>query len=412
MTDQESRHLHIHLDPVGGAAGDMFVAAMLDAFPDLKDRVLGDIAAVLPETGGCARFDSVMKSGLSAKSLRLERSQEGLPERAGAETTYSAMRDLLQNAPLSEGTGEHACAILHRIAEAEAQVHNIPISRVHFHEIADWDSLMDVTAAGSICAALCDADWSFGPLPTGGGLVSTAHGMLPVPTPATVLIGQGLTWHDDGIAGERITPTGAAILAHVAQRFSGRRRGGVLCASGTGAGTRDLDRIPNILRVSVFEKPPNVPPWDRDQIVQLAADIDDMTGEEIGAAVDHLRAMEGMLDVVLLTGQGKKSRPLTRIECLVTETASDQAARAVFLSTSTLGIRKSHIERFVLPRRIIETCQGVDVKIAQRPEAVQSVKAESEAFSHQPSLHARRRASRQAEETVARLLEKGVDSAP
>lgn len=90
------------------------------------------------------------------------------------------MRALLETAPLSDGTADAACAILHRIAEAEAQVHNIPIDRVHFHEIADWDALMDVTAAGSICAALDGATYSLSPLPLGGGLVDTAHGKLPV----------------------------------------------------------------------------------------------------------------------------------------------------------------------------------------------------------------------------------------
>lgn len=133
------------------------------------------------------------------------------------------MRALLETAPLSDGTADAACAILHRIAEAEAQVHNIPIDRVHFHEIADWDALMDVTAAGSICAALDGATYSLSPLPLGGGLVDTAHGKLPVPAPATALILQGYDWHDDGIAGERVTPTGAAILAHVTGGSHGTR---------------------------------------------------------------------------------------------------------------------------------------------------------------------------------------------
>lgn len=215
--------LHLHLDPVGGAAGDMFIAAMLHARPDLTDRVLADVAAVLPAEVGHPALTAHVASGIMSRQFRLVLAGGGTAARHGADTTYKAMRALLETAPLSDGTADAACAILHRIAEAEAQVHNIPIDRVHFHEIADWDALMDVTAAGSICAALDGATYSLSPLPLGGGLVDTAHGKLPVPAPATALILQGYDWHDDGIAGERVTPTGAAILAHVTGGSHGTR---------------------------------------------------------------------------------------------------------------------------------------------------------------------------------------------
>src|SRR6185295_18890158 len=155
----------------------------------------------------------------------------------------------------STGTAEQAVAILTHIAQAEARIHDVPVERVHFHEIADWDSLMDVVAAGSIAAALPGAVWSVSELPRGAGLVRTQHGMLPVPAPATVAILEGFAWRDDGIAGERVTPTGAAILRHlVGNGREKARAAGRLVASGTGAGTRELTGIPNVLRVLVFAR--------------------------------------------------------------------------------------------------------------------------------------------------------------
>ena len=126
----------------------------------------------------------------------------------------------------------------------------MPVDEVHFHEIGDWDSLMDVMAAGSIAAALEGARWSVSALPRGGGLVRTRHGLLPVPAPATARLLDGFTWRDDGIGGERVTPTGAAILRHLVGAAAARGVVGRLQGTGTGAGTRELPGQPNILRAT------------------------------------------------------------------------------------------------------------------------------------------------------------------
>ena len=130
----------------------------------------------------------------------------------------------IEAAPLSSGTAAHATAILRHLAEAEAAIHHVPVNEVHFHEIGDWDSLMDVTAAGSVAAALEGARWSVSALPRGDGLVRTRHGLLPVPAPATAWLLEGFTWRDDGIGGERVTPTGAAILRHLVEAACGAGR--------------------------------------------------------------------------------------------------------------------------------------------------------------------------------------------
>ena len=116
---------------------------------------------------------------------------------------------------MSAATREHALALLALLGEAEAHVHGIPVDDVHFHELADWDSLLDLVAAGCIAARLEGARWTASALPLGGGTVRTAHGLLPVPAPATSYLLTGYPWRDDGIGGERVTPTGAAILRHL-----------------------------------------------------------------------------------------------------------------------------------------------------------------------------------------------------
>tara|TARA_R100000935_G_scaffold12923_1_gene25973 strand:- start:1509 stop:2747 length:1239 start_codon:yes stop_codon:yes gene_type:complete len=411
MTDAVStgHGLHLHLDPVGGAAGDMFIAAMLHAFPELAERALADVAAVLPAEVGHAELTAHVASGITARRFELVLTAPDAGTRHGAETTYRAMRELLENAPLSDGAAKAACAILHRIAEAEAQVHDIPIDRVHFHEIADWDALMDVTAAGSICAALSEATFSLAALPLGGGLVETAHGKLPVPAPATALILQGYDWHDDGVPGERVTPTGAAILAHVTDGSpTTSRPPGRLRCTGSGAGMRVMKGLPNILRVSVFDRASEG--IEQDSVVQFACDIDDMTGEELGAAVDRLRAMEGVVDLLMLSGQGKKSRPVTRLELLVQPKAADAVTARLFDLTSTLGLRRTFVDRLILARESDEI-GPLRRKRVTRPGGQETIKVESDDLADAETLHDRRTRARAAEEAKRRVIALARDSA-
>ncbi len=349
---------------------------------------MADVAAVLPAGVGHAKLTEYMASGIAARQFNLVLAEGGDVARHGQDTTYRAMRELLEKANLSSGTCTVACAILHRIAEAEARVHAIPIDRVHFHEIADWDALMDVTAAGSICAALEGASCSLSPLPLGGGLVDTAHGKLPVPAPATALILEGYDWHDDGVAGERVTPTGAAILAHVTGGVHGIRPAGRLSATGYGAGTRTMAGLPNILRVSVFDTGQGA--MQHDSVIQLACDIDDMTGEELGAAVDILRDRAGVVDVILLNGQGKKSRPVVRLELLVRPDHADGVAVQLFDLTSTLGLRRTVVDRLVLPRDSETGPSGARRKRTRRPAGHETLKVESDDLIGVDILAARR----------------------
>ncbi|RTL88542.1 LarC family nickel insertion protein [Ancylobacter aquaticus] len=426
----------------------MFVAALLDAFPGLTPRVLADAGAVLPEGAGTPVLREGLSGGIAARRFglegedahahahshshthnahppsalmagldpatqtsaavlvealvpRVEPGDEGGCEHAHAPHahshphagTYRDMRARIAAAPLSAGTAEHACAILALIAEAEAAIHRVAVEEVHFHEIADWDSLLDVVAAGSLAAALDGAEWTVSPLPLGGGLVKTQHGLLPVPAPATASILDGFDWREDGVAGERVTPTGAAILKHLAR--SGRPAGGRLVASGTGAGTRDLPGLPNVLRALVFE--PALAEGDAlagDVVTVLECEIDDMTGEEIGTATALLRAEEGVLDISLGQRFGKKGRPVVALRLLVRPDCTQAVARACFAQTSTLGLRIREERRLTLTRAAGEV-DGVAVKRAARPGG-STVKVESDALTGD-TLMARRAQKQQAE---------------
>ena len=384
----------IHLDAVGGIAGDMFVAALLDAFPDLRPRVLADARAVLP-AGYEGRLEETRSGILRGLGFGLAGETHGHGHGAGS---FLDMVGRIRTAKLADGSAEQAIAILTLIARVEAEIHQVPVENVHFHEIADWDSLLDVVAAGSIAAALPGARWTVSPLPRGGGLVKTQHGLLPVPAPATAALLTGFAWRDDGIGGERVTPTGAAILRHlVGPDGGGTSAVGKLVATGTGTGTRTLPGIPNVLRALVFE----TSLVTRDRVAILSFEIDDMTGEEIAVAADRLRVVEGVLDLAIGQLQGKKGRLMQSFRLLVRPDRSDSVIERCFLETSTIGLRVGEAQRVVLPRRLARAEAGgvaVGVKTVERDGGV-SCKAESDDLAAD-SLEGRRRLKRLAEEAV------------
>ncbi len=411
--------LAIHLDLVGGISGDMFVAAMVDALPALARPVLSALAAVRTGAEALAEFGETNNGGLRACCFGTVPAAKSTASRAakrkGASaatvdapgqhgTAYTQLRRRLAAAPLPEPTRAHALALLVLLAEAEAQVHGSSVDEVHFHELADWDSLMDVVAAGCIAAALDGAAWSASSVPLGGGSVRTAHGLLPVPAPATSHLLTGYPWHDDGIAGERVTPTGAAILRHLVPAAScgARRDPGRLIAVGCGAGTRALPELPNILRALVLDTAAT-PGWDADVVAVLEFDVDDMTGEEIAVAADRLRTESGVVDVTVGMRQGKKGRPVTDFRLLARVGAADTVAGACFSETSTLGLRLREERRRVLPRTEVKVTVGgaaVQVKIASRPNGGRTAKAAADDVVATPG-HGKRRQTRTAAQRAA-----------
>jgi len=349
----------IVLDPVGGVSGDMFTAAILDACPALVEPVLAAVGnSGLPATSRVSLVER--RSGSLAGRGFVVESDASAPTGA-----YPDVRRRLAGAALSASVRAHALAILKLLAEAEAAVHRVAIDHVHFHELADWDTQADIVAAAAIIDHLKGARWHCRPLPLGTGTVRTAHGLLPIPAPAAAQLLTGFAFSaDDGLPGERVTPTGAAILRYLAPRFVGGESPGVLIATGIGAGSRQLPGIPNVLRVLGFTGAPSA-----DDVLVIEFDVDDQSPEELATGLERLRAVPGVRDVVTFQGIGKKGRWLQAVRVMAEPVHRDVVVTAVFDETATLGLRLRREERAVLPRHtvVVEDESGsVRVKVAER----------------------------------------------
>ena len=357
---------HLHLDPVGGVAGDMFSAALLDAYPEFEAEALALVAAV---TGGAARasLDRAPKDGFAGARLMIETAEQN------AHRHLSDVRALLEGcAALPPAATAIAIDIFTRLAEAEALVHGTTVEAVHFHEVGALDSIADIALAGFLIDATGAATWSCGALPLGGGTVRTAHGTMPVPAPATARLMEGFEIVDDGLAGERVTPTGAAILAHLRPRMVPRRPSGTLAGSGTGFGTRTLPDRPNALRVLVLEGAEG----SAGEVAVTRFEIDDQTAEDLATGLDAIRALPGVLDVIQIPAFGKKGRMVVSVQVLAEPSAQASVRDAVFAQTATLGLREQSVARHVLAREA-DTLEGVRRKTARRGDA-RTVKAEAD----------------------------------
>lgn len=379
--------LEIHIDPLGGIAGDMFVAALIDLRPDLEAGLHQTLAsAPLLDNIIC---ESIRHSDGVLNGRRfLVRRDAGAGEIAGknahpghshihsadhaphADIAWKQIHAALAQSALDEETRHHAIGIFTHLAEAEAHVHATSPETVHFHEVGAWDSIADIVSAAWLITQLKAARWSIGALPLGGGRISTAHGLLPVPAPATARLLEGFPMVNDGISGERVTPTGAAIVRYLCDPHeTSRQLGRRLIGSAHGFGTRKLPGVSNCVRVLAFE---SESPAARhtDHIVVLECEIDDQTGEDLALASDRLRALEGVLDVIQSPVFGKKGRVMTHMRVLVATMAEDAVVAVMFDETTTLGLRRSLVERYILEREMTIVEDGdraVRVKLAERP---------------------------------------------
>jgi pyridinium-3,5-bisthiocarboxylic acid mononucleotide nickel chelatase len=349
----------IVLDPVGGAAGDMFIAAALDAWPAFKEPVFKAIHDSNLPAGYEARLVERQSGGLAASGFTSQ--APGTPS-----GEYVDFRRRLAEAPLPEAVRKHALGLLALLAEAESAVHRVPVEQVHFHELADWDTQADIVGAAAIMDLLDGARWHIRPLPLGSGLIGAAHGRLPVPPPAAAHLLKGFEFRpDDGGPGERITPTGAAILRYLALNAPGESPSGTLVAIGTGAGTKTLPGIPNVLRLLAFA----AGEAGTDSVLVVEFDIDDQAPEDLATGLDRLRAMAGVRDVVSFQGIGKKGRWVQAVRIMADPGQRDSVVAAVFVETTTLGLRLRREERAVLARRTVtieEESRPIRVKLAQR----------------------------------------------
>ena len=389
------RAMHIHLQPVGGIAGDMFAAALLDAWPDRRAELDAALAALdLPE--GVAAGPAAFNDGTLAGTRFLV----APPRRDAHHRSFRDIRAMLDASRLAPAIASRAIAIFAVLAEAEGRVHGVAAEDVAFHEVGAWDSIVDIVAAATLIESLGATGWSTAPVPIGAGRVRSAHGELPVPPPATALLLEGFEVVDDGRIGERVTPTGAAILRHLAPGRGlprGRLRMGRV---GYGFGTKRFPGISNVLRVTAFEAA-GAPAHEGgdEEIGTIRFEIDDQTPEDLAVGLERLRAHPGVLDVLQMPAFGKKGRMLAQVQVLTRLDALDLVAEACLAETSTLGVRIERVTRRVLARdlatRIDADGARIRVKTATRPGGTLTAKADMDdiasAAGDRASREARRR---------------------
>jgi len=324
----------------------------------------------LPTSAYRIALEAVERRGVRAAGFRVEVG-EHQPHRH-----YRDIAGMIEASSLPENVKQIAQKIFFRLAEAEAKVHGVEIGHVHFHEVGGVDSIVDIVGTAICLDHLGAGAIHAAPLPVGSGFVETAHGRLPVPAPATAELLRGMAVHFDAGPGERVTPTGAAILAALAAG-SGPRPAMKVAAVGCGAGSRDFDDMPNILRVFLGEATDS---RDRDTVYVIETHIDDMNPEILGYLMDKLLA-HGALDVAFSPLQMKKNRPGVKLTLLAHREGLDGLARLVLAETTTAGVRYYPAERRMLERRREEreTSLGkVSVKVFHDDGSVRRVAPEYE----------------------------------
>ncbi len=331
----------VFLQAASGAAGDMFLAALLDAgmpFEMLEERLRR-----LPLPHWSMRPRRVVRGVFSATWLQVEtipeKVQRGLPE----------IRELICAAELGDAVESRALAMFERLGRAEAGVHGIPLEKVHFHEVGAVDAILDLVGAAVAIEWLDAAEITVSPINVGSGHADTEHGRLPIPAPATLSLvtsaGAPIYSGDESI--ELLTPTGAVILTSIADRF-GSIPAMRPSAYGYGAGSKNLSN-PNVLRVVIGERASAA---GTDSVTVLETNVDDASAEMLGYAAERCLAA-GALDVWMVPIQMKKFRPGTALHVICQPEKAAEIEKVIFAETGTLGIRRRLAERRILNRRVV-----------------------------------------------------------
>lgn len=346
----------LYFDSFAGASGDMILGAMVDAGIDA--RVLTEQLSLLNVTGFDVRFEKVKRAGLSATHAIVTTQPEH------AHRHLSDILKIIDNSSLAFGVKERASEIFTRLAQAEGRVHNEPVENVHFHEVGALDAIVDVVGAAICFDLLGIEEFICSPLHVGSGTVEMAHGRFPVPPPAVADLLAGVPFYSTDIKGELLTPTGAAIITTVSKHY-GPVPPIEVAQIGYGAGTRDYDNFPNVLRVLLGTTAAQSVADER--LLMIETNIDDVSPQIIGHVMD--RAFElGALDCYFTAVQMKKNRPGVLVSVLCEKSVKDSIMQLLFKETTTLGVRTYEVERRALARSIIqlETPYGpIDVKVAR-----------------------------------------------
>lgn len=357
----------IYLDCSMGAAGDMLMAALLELLPE-KDTFLQKMQSLgLP--GLEISAEPSVKCGITGTHMRvlIHGEEEGHPHEHAAEahahshadapeaahahvhvhphhhTDLDELTHRISHLNVSEAVRSDILAVYQSIADAESRVHGVPVEQIHFHEVGSLDALADVTGVCLLMELLAPEQVLASPVHVGSGQVRCAHGILPVPAPATALLLEGIPIYGGSIRGELCTPTGAALLRRFVTRF-GPLPPMRVEKTGYGMGTKDFEAA-NCVRAMLGQTEESA-----GHILELACNLDDMTPEAVGFAMEQLFAA-GALDVYTTPIGMKKNRPGVLLTCMCREDDREAMLRTIFRHTSTLGVRVSVCDRYTLSRR-------------------------------------------------------------
>jgi pyridinium-3,5-bisthiocarboxylic acid mononucleotide nickel chelatase len=410
-----------YLDCFSGISGDMFLGALVDA--GVSPRTLHDTVAAL-DIGARLEISQVTRSGISATKVDVwvngekdlpreeywqQQNSQDAPVSAGHEHIHSAhshsgahaqnhghlhnpqterasrplpheyleahqhgrtltdIQAIISATALSDRAKKTALAIFSALGHAEAKIHNTSIDRVHFHEVGAVDAMVDIVCAAAGAEALGVDEIICSPLNVGGGTVKCAHGTLPVPAPATLILLAGAPVYSNGIQAELVTPTGAAIVKTLASRFA-RFPEMKIEKSGYGAGSRDFPAHPNVMRITIGEGPSSAlaAKTASETITVLEANLDDLNPQVFGYVMDRLLE-EGALDAFGVPVQMKKNRPGMLLTVLCKPEDASNLMQIIFAETTTLGVRRREELRQTLARRWEKVCTPwgeIRIKIA------------------------------------------------
>src|SRR5215813_7696621 len=345
----------LYFDCFAGASGDMILGAMVAAGVD--PNYLREQLSRLAVSGFTIDFETVNRSGLSATYARVETAPEHKHRH------LSDVRQIIEASVLNEAVKQRAVQIFTRLAEAEARVHNEPIDHVHFHEVGAIDAIVDVVGAAICFDALQIDRFNCSPIHVGSGMVKMAHGQFPIPPPAVTELLKGVPFYSTDLKGELLTPTGAAIITTVCSEY-GPIPQMTTESTGYGAGTRNYQDFPNVLRVMIGETEATSATDER--LWMLETNLDDASPQIIGHVMD--RVLEsGALDCFFTPVQMKKNRPGVLLSVLCSANEKNALMELLFTETTTLGVRSYEVNRRALERSVVrvETPYGpIDVKVA------------------------------------------------
>jgi hypothetical protein len=382
-----------YVDAVGGVAGDMLLAALLDAGADaghVRDGLRG-----LAVSGIELRTTTVSRHSISAASVTIVAPPEPHPHR-----DWAQVRSILERSALPKRALERAQRVFAALARAEAHVHGIEPDAVTFHEVGALDAIGDVCGIVLALESLEIDELACSPLPAPRGLIGAAHGRLPLPAPAVLELLRGAPLYGVDVDAELVTPTGAAVVAALAVEF-GPLPALALERVGYGAGTRDLAQLPNLVRVLVGERAATAGEELREDAVLIEANLDDISPQLLPDAAESCFAA-GALDVWVAPVQMKKGRPGFVFSALARPSGERAVAEAILRETTTLGVRTSPVRRWELAREWVEVDvdgEPVRVKLGRLDGRIVNVAPE-----HDDCLAAARSSGRAVKEIWAAAL--------